>query len=192
MQADKRASRRDVIVRRWENIIDALNTSFSTMQYFGPDISNNEIQTRLTESNLSWHCADAYLFLDKFGDADDRSDYACILLDSFHTWCEETCVPVKPKIISNKEDNWGYFEQRYLAKSATDISDHFTRRLQSCFLSFLKDLNLSFRRVKHDPDSFEFNIRTQKDAFSRFSQNLERESSKNSPINEVMDNLAIH
>lgn len=189
MQADKQMSRRDVIMRRWESIIDALNTSFSTMQYFRPDISSNQIQTRLTESNLSWHCADAYLFLDKFGDADDRSDYACKL---FHTWCEETCVPIKPKIISNKEDNCGYFKHRYITEAAADISDYFTRRLQSCFLSLLKDLNLSFRRVKDGRGSFEFDIQTQKDAFSRFSQSLERESSKNSPIHEGMENLEIH
>jgi hypothetical protein len=192
MQREKRMSQRDVMMDRWNDIISALTTALHEIQFFRANISNDQIQTRLTKSNLSWHCADAFLFLSNFGDAHDTEKYAQILLDSFSTWCKEACAPTKPKIISKKDENRGYFEHRYLSEITADISDHFTHRLHKCFLSFLKGMNLSFRRKEDSCDRFNFDVQTQRDAFSRFSLSLEKESSKNSPICEGIENLVIH
>lgn len=185
-------SQRDVMMDRWSSIISALTTALNEMQFFRANISNDQIQTRLTMSNLSWHCADAVLFLSNLGDAHDTEKYAQILLNNFSTWCKKACAPTTPAIISQKDENRGYFEHRYLSEITADISDHFAHRFHKCFLSFLKGINLSFRRKQDSCNRFNFDIKTQRDAFSRFSLSLEKESSKNSPICEGIENLVLH
>jgi hypothetical protein len=69
MQAEKQMSQRDVMMYRWNSIISALNTALYEIQFFRVNISNDQIQTWLTKSKLSWHCADLFLFISNSGDA---------------------------------------------------------------------------------------------------------------------------
>jgi hypothetical protein len=85
---ERRVSRRDVVKDRWQSIISALTSSFSSMGYFRHDVNRKRIQKNLIESSLSWHCADAYLFLETHGNAGDIGDNAKFLLNDFRIWCE--------------------------------------------------------------------------------------------------------
>lgn len=150
------------------------------MDYFKPSMSGGHTQKRLVDSNLSWHCADASLFLDKVHEPGGNQRIKRMLLGYFGNWCECSSGPSKPRKNRNESDLRGYFELQYLS-GALEASNPLMRELRDSFFNFLKDINLYFSREEGNMHNIQYNVSSQRDAFRRFSGNLEKSARKFRP-----------
>jgi hypothetical protein len=77
---------------RWKPILDAIQLSFSKLDYLRIEVGSDYIKRHLVDSDLSWNCADASLFLDKVQEANEklRVDVAQMLLIYFKGWGLQT------------------------------------------------------------------------------------------------------
>lgn len=65
------------------------------------------------------------------------------------------------------------------------------RELHRLFFSCLKDINLSFNRDSSDVHTIQYNITAQRNAFHRFSTNLEKVAGKISSLSDEFKDLGI-
>lgn len=185
-------SRYTVDKNRWKAILEAIQWSFSRLNYFNfhADIEYN--QQRFIDSNLSWNCADASLFLDKVQGANDNSKFVQMLLDYFVNWCKHACEPSELRQNYSGSDLRGYFDPNCLSKNTPP------NLFMGLFSSFLRDINLSFQIDKNAVGSMRFDLSAQRDAFRRMSINSERRigqlrpTSLSDPLSDQFRNLGLN
>jgi hypothetical protein len=176
---------------RWASILEAIRLSLSKLDFFRFDADEDHFRERLIESDLTWNCADAFLFLDMNAKANGNSDIARMLLSSFDGWCKLACEPAKPRKNYNQSDLRGYFDLQCFS-TKPKVSKPFMRELHRLFFSFLKDINLSFNRNNSDIHNIQYDISAQRDAFRRFSTNSEKVAGKISSLSDEFQNLGIN
>lgn len=160
-------------VNRWKAILAAVEQSFFSLDFFKPNGVGRHTQKHLIDSNLSWNCADAFLLLNTFKSCHGNPRIGEMLREYFESWCNDGCEPWRPRINNSQSNLAGYFELQCLPRPS-GVSDYSMPEVRAFFLTFLMDINLSFSREAGNMHNYQSDIFALRDAFQRFSINLEK------------------
>jgi len=170
---EEQTSSRTVDENRWENILSPLDEKLKGLDYFNGDITVDTV----VDSELSWLCTDASLFLAEF-EKEGKSRTECrgvsdTLLDYFSVWCQSKYAGIAEPGIERSNQR-GFFKPSDLWKAPLHIihEEGPARGLHAHFSAFMNDLNFSFSWEGYP--KYTCDTVAQRNAFRRFAANLER------------------
>ena len=155
---------------RFRKLTEEAHQIFLSIDYFRAFSSSSppRIKAQISDTNLSWLLCDAALVLKDTGVRGWNLDFDLLefLLDD---WCSAVS---SSRLIPNRSSDTGYFDHRQLLLQRPALNGCFLGCLQMQFMTFLRQLNLSYTPAAEIDGYFE-DVGIQADAFEHFAHAIE-------------------
>ena len=130
-----------------------------------------KISKAIIDTNLTWLCCDAGLFLQHLSSTDPKQRLLRVeIFNVFRFWAKKMWkFPGSLEV--NESVQPGFFEHSLLVKPQIVASAFSATALHDAFFRFMRDMNLSFLRLKDD-DALHCNCTAQSLAFLRLARSI--------------------